>query len=444
MEQKRKQIIHALFLLIVLISGVFTARAEDEAETAAPAPAAPVPEYPQGELISRSAGFYWTPSENADRYEVNWENDWGGKGSEEIRAADSSCGSGRCVVYMELPAEGNYTWTVTAFNDGGSAASEAMSFTVRPMLKSAKAYRPDTRIEIGRTLTFEWEDTGEKASEFRIQAADSETDRICLDQRFPAAGIYAGNGVRVLNTGLYLPAGAYRWRVQAINDSAVSGWSRWTDFSVVCSACELGTYSNTTSAAVFPSGQITDPAPVFEWLNVTGAVNFVLKITDAAGNEVLNESVSAENCDFRYCTYQPAAVFTPGQVYRWSAETHGWNNIFWGSGEGSFMITEAAPAPAAQLSFVLPEEGGKLDEENPEIIWTDPGDPNSTFRIVILDPSGSVLLYTDLTRDDAWCDGLTCSVQFRTIPEGEGYQAVLAAYSEFNTPGDPIMRTFSK
>ena len=117
--------------------------ADAEPEPVIEAPEAPVPEAPKGSVPSKEVGFYWTPSANAEHYELTYGIDRGIEGiTLELPADDWTCQAGRCILFEELPSDGNYTWTVSAINEGGSAASEETSFAVLPNISSPDAYLP--------------------------------------------------------------------------------------------------------------------------------------------------------------------------------------------------------------------------------------------------------------------------------------------------------------
>ena len=157
---------------------------------------------------------------------------------------------------------------------------------------------------------------------------------------------------------------------------------------------------------------------------------------------MLNESIQPDVCTLESCMYTPELNLTAGADYSWTVASYGWNNSFWGSSDGSFKLVQAE-AFDPELSFVGMDENVSLDPENQQIIWTDPGSETVTFRVGIFDAEESLLFLGDLTREAAWCDGLTCSIQFRTIPTGADYQLILIPYDEYNNPGTPAVLNFS-
>ena len=90
----------------------------------------------------------------------------------------------RCILYTQVPESGNYTWTVTAVNETGEAASDGMDFSVSIGIYAPAAYRPNTTLSNQRAITFEWEDVGYAPNASRIQVEDNGTNQICLDQTF--------------------------------------------------------------------------------------------------------------------------------------------------------------------------------------------------------------------------------------------------------------------
>jgi len=434
------------FLIYGLLQAACPVRAQDapeetEAETV-PAPEAPVPEFPQGECASGPVGFYWKPAENAEYYEIRWKNDRGEQGILQQKAGNRACDSGRCVLYTELRSAGSYTWTAAAVNASGTAESEETAFTVRAALSAPEAYRPNRMLSNQNRLTFEWEDTTrEGAVMFRVQAADRTTGRIWIDRWFPVQGMFVGNGVCSRSTDLYLPSGAWRWRVQGSSGTAVSAWSGWTDFDVENTDCASGYCTNSVSALLHPVGTTIDLSPYFEWRAVTGISYYVLKISGADGTETLNVQVSPDSCGTETCEFKPDLFLPAGAEYTWSVSAYGGNNGLWGYAEDTFST--AMPQPMNEVAFISPSEGSKLDPDDPVIIWSDPGEQTASFSLAVTDGEGETLFLGDLSREEAWCDGITCSIRFRTIPEGEGFRIILTPYSEFDTAGNTIAMEFS-
>ena len=405
-------------------------------------PEAPVPEAPQGEFSSKTMGFYWAPSKNASFYDVHWQNDRGYEDILELENDDWTCQMGRCILFAELPSDGNYTWTVTAGNEGGTAESEEISFTSPSIIPAPDAYRPNTTLNNQRPLTFEWEDVGYNTTTFRIQVMDVNTDQICIDTRYNSDAMKHVNGVCFLETEEYLPSGSYVWRVQGANDSSVSDWSGWQTFDISCPECQTGTYLNSTSAAIFPNGITTEAHPRFVWRAVTGAESYQLEIKDSKGTIILDENVPSTNCQLELCGYVPELTLSNGESYTWTTTTYGWNNSYWGSANGAFSY-EMPDIEIKEISLIVPENTVSLDPDNQQIIWTDPGKEAAAFRRGIRGNGEDWLVVSDLCREEAWCDGITCSIQFHTIPEGDNYEIVVIPYTEYNTPGNAASLTFN-
>lgn len=404
-------------------------------------PGLPIPKNPEGSFTSHAMGFYWTPAENTDRYEVYWRNDKGNQETLELENDDWTCQMGRCTIYTELPTDGNYTWTVTAFNENGEMKTDEVMFTVKTPVPSPDAYRPNTALDGQKPLIFEWEDLGSNVSDYRIQIADSTTDLICFDKRFGVDAVRHINGECYLETDEYLSEGTYQWRVQAINGAAVSEWSSWMGFSVTCVSCSGGAYQNSTSAALYPKGVALDVNPRFSWKALTGALSYQIDIKDSNGEMIFSEEVLPTSCLIETCSYVPDISLTPGELYSWTIGAYGWNGSFWGADNDSFVVTSVPEM--TDFSFVGPESNTSLDPDNQQIIWTDPGVNTPVFRLGIRDENDEWQFITDLTREEAWCDSVTCSIQFQSIPTGEDYEIVLIPYSEYNTPGEAVTLTFN-
>ena len=415
---------------------------EEEEEILPDPPEAPVLENPQGEFYSKAMGFYWAPSLNAEVYELHWENDRGYEDTLAMENDDWTCQMGRCILYAELPSDGNYTWTVSAVNTGGSTDSEAMTFSVPSILTAPAAYRPNAALSNQKPIIFEFEDVGRSAQAYRIQVVDVTTDQIRFDNQYSTDTFNQTNGVCFLETEEFLASGSYAWRVQALGNTTSSNWSSWVAFDVNCTECNSGAYLNTTTAAVYPSGIITETEIQFVWQVITGAQSYQLEIKDSKEVILLDESVAKENCDIELCRFIPETEFSIGESYTWSINAYGWNNSFWGSAKGAFAIADPN-TDLAEISFVGPDQNASLDPDNQQIIWSDPGVTTTFFRIGIRGDSEEWAFVTDLSRDAAWCDGITCSIQFHDIPEGDNYEIVVIPYSEFYIPGTAISLNFS-
>ncbi len=415
--------------------------------TPLPKPKAPVQECPKGRYTVRNLGFYWAPSENAEKYLVEWRNDKGQKGSLSLSNTDVTCQNNRCIVSTTLPGTGQYAWTVTAINSSGSARSGEMKFEIAANITTPQAYRPDGTI-VNRTYpSFEWEDVRDGAIEYRIQVVGKYDSRIRMDRWYSVKDIYVGKGICYVKTDLFLPAGTYSWRVQARNKDFASGWSSWRDFYVECDYCNYNNvyynnYANTVPSCSYPVGTITVNKPEFQWRTLTGASYYMVKLLDSSGQTLFENQVSSSNCTIELCKWTPNYTLTKNGNYTWSVAGYGGNGALWNIAYGSFTYQGAAVMKA--ISYLRPAQNGYLTNEAPVILWTDPGEGAALFHIEIFNNANTLLFSADLNREQAWCDGNTCSIEFKTIPDAENYRITVTPYSEFNTKGDMISLVFSK
>lgn len=412
-----------------------------------PAPAAPVLECPKGRYMVRTLGFYWAPSEYADTYTVNWSDDKGHSGNMTLSNSDASCQAGRCITYTTLPGTGNYTWTVTARNTAGKATSKSMRFEIASNVTTPTPYAPNSSYYNRNYPAFQWEDVQDGVTDYRVQVVGKYNNHIYWDRWFSTSELYIGDGVCYVQTDLFLPAGTYSWRVMGKNSEFSSGWSSWLDFTVNCDYCNstgayYGTYTNTVPTPTYPTAVITVLNPDFQWRTLTGAAYYIVDVYDASGKQVIEQNVNASNCTAELCTWKPNITLPGNGSYTWSVKGYGANNGLWGSATGSFTVQAAIKMNA--ITFRSPVEGGYLSQDTPLVIWTDPGDTCVMFEISVYDNTNAKLLTAQLNRDQAWCDGLTCSIQFATIPDGENYKISVTPYSELNTAGETVYLTFSK
>ena len=415
--------------------------------TKKPKPEAPAPEYPNNRITARSIGFYWKPSKNADGYIVEWQNDHGQKGSMTLSNNDETCKQGRCIAYTTLPGNGHYVWIVTATNSSGTARSKEMRFEIVSNLPSPNPYRPNGTVFNHTYPSFEWEDIRHGAFEYRIQVVGKYDNRIRMDRWYNVRDIYVGNGLCYVQSDLFLPAGSYSWRVMARNNEMTSGWSSWRDFYVECDYCNYNNnyyqnYANTIPTCSYPVGTITVNTPDFQWRTLTGASYYIVTLYDGAGSVLFNEQVSNTNCTAELCSWKPNFKLPKNGNYSWAVSGYGANGSRWGSANTTFTLNAAVVLKP--VSFLRPAQNGLLTDDAPVIIWTDPGETTALFHVEIFNSSSTLLFSADLNREQAWCDGQTCSIEFKTIPNAENYRITVTPYSELNTVGEAVSLVFSK
>ena len=414
--------------------------------TKKPKPEVPVPEYPNARSTAQSIGFYWKPSKNADGYIVEWQNHRGQKGSMTLSNSDETCKQGRCITYATLPGVGRYVWVVTATNSSGVTRSKELRFEIVGNLPVPGPYRPNGTVFNHTYPSFEWEDVRNGAYEYRIQVVGRYDNYIRMDRWYNINDIYVGNGVCYVQSDLFLPAGSYSWRVMAKNADMISGWSSWRDFYVECDYCNYNNvyyqnYANTVPTCSYPVGTITVNTPDFQWRTLTGASYYIVTLYDGAGSALFNEQVSNTNCTAELCSWSPKFKLPKNGNYSWAVSGYGTNGSRWGSANTTFNLNAAIVMKS--MSFLRPAQNGLLTDEAPVIIWTDPGDTTALFHVEIFSSSNVSLFSADLNRAQAWCDGQTCSIEFKTIPNAD-YRIVVTPYSELNTVGDSISLTFTK
>ncbi len=425
----------------------FTLKVNSPSPTATPQPSGkidpPVLKEPNATLYSRDMGFYWYPAANAEYYEINWWNDRGNSGTLNQNQTDSTCKMNLCIVKTTLPSEGNYSWNVRAYNSRGySATSGTMSFRIISSgLITPAAYRPNGTISSQSFVAFEWQNIESGVTDYRIQVTDKYTGAARVDAWYSVNNIYRANGICYLNLNLVLPDGAYSWRVKAKNGYSESGWSNWVDFYVYGTPYATPTPVNTSPTPIYPLNTIGELSPRFEWMTVNGASYYQLNVYSSAGLSLLDVTVSSVNCSSGTCSYTPNFTLPGSGTYRWVVTTYGGNGGYWGYAEAVFTVSVA---PVQQWTvFITPDNKGYLDPNSRKIIWADPGAAVTSFRVEIDNSKGEPMLQADLTRENALCDGVSCSIQFRTIPAGSSYRMRLTPYSGSTPIGDAVELIFS-
>ena len=410
--------------------------------TPSPKPEAPVLECPKGRYIKRELGFYWAPSKYAESYTVNWRDNKGHNGSMTLSNSDPTCKSGRCIIHAKMPGEGYYVWSVTAKNATGKATSKEMKFEIGSNISTPSTHSPNGTIGNNRYVAFEWTDVEDGAVEYHIQVVGKYDNRFYMDRWFRVKDIYVGRGICYVQTDLFLPAGTYCWRVQARNNSFSSGWSEWRDFTVQ-SYYNPYAYTNTVPSTTYPAGTITILNPQFQWRTLTGASYYTVKLVGPNGSTLFERQVPASGtCTTELCTWNPNFTLPGNGLYSWSVSGYGTNGSLWGSASGSFTVQ--AEIKLNPMSFLSPVPNGYLNPESPVIIWTDPGEAAVMFTVEIFGPTNKLLLNANLNREQAWCDGISCTIQFQSIPDGQNYRIAVTPYTELNTKGQTIQLVFNK
>lgn len=405
-------------------------------------PGVPVQKEPNATLYSRNVGFYWYPSSNAEYYTVNWWNDRGNSGSLRQNQTDSTCQLNLCIVKTTLPSEGNYSWTVTAANNKGTAASGTMSFRVAAQqIKAPNVYLPNGTVASQSNLFFEWENIESGVTEYRLQVVDKYSGVSRLDAWYSVNNIYRGGGICYIVPNVYLTTGTYSWRVKARAGTTESEWSSWLDFYLY-DANYSTPAANTVPTPTYPTGTINELKPNYQWKAVTGAAYYQLIVYDSASTSVVNVTVPSSNCTSGTCSFTPNVSLQNNGSYRWMVSAYGANGSYWGYADASFNVGTIT-IQQQSIVFITPQNNGILDPNTHKIIWSDPGATVSSFRVEIQNAAGNTMLQADLTRANALCDGITCSIQFRTIPSGNGYQMFVTPYANGLATGKASTLTFS-
>ena len=408
-----------------------------------PKPKAPVQECPKGHYDTRNIGFFWAPSKYAESYTVEWHDNKGHHGTLTLSNSDPTCQGGRCIIYTTLPADGAYGWTVTAKNSAGSAKSGEMKFDVGSYLPTPSPYRPHGTVGAGYAA-FEWQDVQHGVNSYQVQVVGSN-NKTYLDRWFNVNDIYVGHGVCFVQTNVYLGPGSYSWRVRATNGSTTTGWSGWMDFKVYSSGgggSIPNNNVNTVPTPTYPVGTINNNTPNFQWRAVTGAAYYTVKLIDSSGVVQFDRQVySAGNCTGQVCTWTPGFKLPKNGNYTWIVSAYGGNGLLWNNATGTFVLQGAAPNP---MSFISPAQNGLITPDSQKIIWTDPGANTTRFHVEIFNKAGTMLFQTDLSREQAWCDGQRCTLEFKSIPDAADYRITVTPYSNMNTAGTPISLVFSK
>ena len=398
-----------------------------------PAPGKALLECPKGEYYQRGTGFYWAPTSNTESYTVTWWSDHH-SGNLTLSNSDSTCQNNRCITYTTLPEDGNYHWYVTSKNKDKETRSDTLDFYIQPTITPPSASKPSNVTYSSTFASFVWY-PGRDNQQYRLRVVNIDTGKIMIDNVYNSGDVCVDSTCSV-SPGVYLPAGHYAWRVKARNQNAVSDWSNESRFTVECDYCNYNntyynSYANTIPTPTYPTGTIDTRSPVFTWRTLTGAQRYTLQVWGPNGKSILNTTVSSSNCTVEVCTYDPKITLTDAGNYTWKI-VGGSNASDWGKANASFTLSAAPDI----IQFVSPADNGSLSSEAPFVIWSDPGISIESFNVVIYNEASKKLFETTLTRESAWCDGTTCSIEFESIPKNKTYSLVITPVSTYGMTGE--------
>jgi hypothetical protein len=120
----------------------------------------------------------------------------------------------------------------------------------------------------------------------------------------------------VIYTGINLPNGTYKWRVQ---DYGAYGYGSWT-------ALQQFILNRTFSVVLgSPSGTLTSWDDSFHWTGILGAKNYLVQVQNASGTVIKNKWFKAS--DFCNAALSCNVIYTginlPNGTYKWRVQDYG-------------------------------------------------------------------------------------------------------------------------
>ncbi|MCP4202957.1 MAG: hypothetical protein GY769_13625 [bacterium] len=191
---------------------------------------------PSGELFSVGGlepEFTWKPVKAAKSYRLELVSRSAGVVFDGSFDATESCEGNRCTAVLDDPLlTGEYIWRVLAENICGGTWSEPETVVVfdGPPSVAPAAVSPSSRVFDG-TPTFRW-NTVVGATEYEIEDAFGTSTVL-------AAADHCIGGVCRFTSGA-LAAGAYSWRVRAVNPLGAGAWSGSVAFQIANCDCFEG------------------------------------------------------------------------------------------------------------------------------------------------------------------------------------------------------------
>jgi hypothetical protein len=260
--------------------------------------------------------FQWDAVSNATRYyfEISHNAEFNGPQGYDLENITSFT-----LAHELLP--GTYYWRVSAYNDYlVSGWSEEWSITVQqegPIILGPI----DGRELEDHTPDFDWDDIP-GATAYVIQISPREDFSILPIVRTVTNSFYAP-GIAIINQ-------QYWWRVTAIVDGMLTGWSEVRTITIT------GSPGNEAPVALSPEdGETTDNhTPTFDWTDVPTAVRYRIQMSKTPDFAVwlVNQTVTESE-------------FTPGiwmnsGTYYWRVQAEGGGDSSWFSVKREIIITD--------------------------------------------------------------------------------------------------------
>ncbi len=207
------------------------------------------------------------------------------------------------------------------------------------------------------TPTFTWNAVS-TATQYSLYIVGSSD----LQYFYAAADVGCATGIGICSkvSPVNLPAGSYRWWVDAYNPKGWGPWSSPLSFTVSLGPPE--------ATPVNPSGVVTTSTPTYEWNPAATAEWYYLWVTDLSGpTHVITQWYTAAEAGcpggITRCSIRPSTALSSGR-YKWWIQT--WNASGYGpwSIEQPFSVVVAAPQTPTLVSPT-----GSVATSTPTYTW---------------------------------------------------------------------------
>ncbi|MHC1771235.1 MAG: hypothetical protein AB9907_05760 [Flexilinea sp.] len=401
-------------------------------EPAGTAPGTPVLISPTGDnWMVRSIDMDWGPAADAASYTVAWTSISGTEtGSTTLPATDASCRSGKCSVPMNFPADGNYSWIVTAVNPYGTAVSTSMTFRIVPatvLPDKPVLEMPNTEYS-SLSVNFVWKPANNATSYTVFWSSEwSNTGSITL----------SGGDASCMSgdchvAGMLPVVGNYSWYVKASNIVGTVK-SDTMSFSIKTNI--------TTPGGISPSGFVNYRKYIpFVFTDVQdGTVEYNVRVYNTDNNELVLDNYwdrSQLNCSDGRCTGIASTPIPMGN-YSWQVRARSSGAISnWSSAlsfNNAYCYDCSINPPKYQTNTVPTPFNpiGLIQTASPTFSWR-PITGAMAYWLTIYDLSGKKL-YSG-TIDNSICNYQICTfAPGFTLPAGGNYSWKISGGSSNGT-----------
>jgi subtilisin family serine protease/LysM repeat protein len=384
---------------------------------------------PSGVISDSEPTYHWNVIADATEYRLRLKN----SGGDIIRTWFETADVCRVTDCSVKPAAGlnagTYEWQVQAYNEGGYGIwSDALSFNVRDSAPTVPIPLFPSGNIANSLPTMRWTSII-KASEYQIKILNASSNLI-FSKWYLASNFCSGASCSA-QLSSSLSGGDYTWQIQSSSTGGDSDWSEAMPFTVLDLPPGIATLLS-------PSGNITDPQPVYKWNVVEKATEYQLQVIQSSGEAVMRVWYQAGDiCSSIICSVRPANTVAIG-VYSWQVRSS--STI----GSGHWSLEEDFIVSAPPLGAATPNApSGEITNKQPPYQWTFV-EGATQYQLKVIGPIGDEenIVQSRYQATDI-CIGIVCSVpQISVLSEGDYTWQVLTLSPASNGSWSRVM-TFS-